>query len=180
MSRWVFSPFPLSLEWTEWAPWSSCSQSCGGGSRTRDRNCTSHDGAITSLATASSLLGGDSGNLQALQTTCPGEREELESCGEDSCPGKSLVGSILHFCFFLCPVSGTSSNGCKCGMTSSRQPSEDSVSEVKILLKMREADISFQKVTLEQAWIGKLQLSNGDFYVQDCSATLVSFFQTQA
>ena len=26
----------------------------------------------------------------------------------------------------------------------------------------------------EQAWIGKLRLSNGDFYVQDCGATLVS------
>ena len=61
-------------------------------------------------------------------------------------------------------------------MTSRRQPSEDSDSEVKVL-KMREADVSSQKVTLEQAWIGKLQLSNGDFYVQDCSATLVSAFQ---
>ena len=62
-------------------------------------------------------------------------------------------------------------------MGSSRQPSEDSVSEVKIAMKMREADVSSQKVTLEQAWIGKLQLSNGDFYVQDCGATLVSAFQ---
>ena len=36
------------------------------------------------------------------------------------------------------------------------------------------ADVSSRhKVTSEQAWIGKLQLSNGDFYVQDCGATLV-------
>ena len=35
-----FVLLPTSLEWTEWAPWSSCSVSCGGGSRSRDRNCT--------------------------------------------------------------------------------------------------------------------------------------------
>ena len=43
-----------------------------------------------------------------------------------------------------------------------------------IAMEMKKDDGSSGKVTSEQAWIGKLQLSNGDFYVQDCGATLVS------
>ena len=76
----------LTSEWTEWAPWSSCSQSCGGGSRTRERNCTSsQDGsALPSLAADSRLFGLPS-NFQA----CPGEPEEMEPCGEESCPGEA-------------------------------------------------------------------------------------------
>ena len=180
----MFSPFnTLSLEWTEWAPWSSCSQSCGGGSRSRERNCTSHDGAISPLAAASGPLAdhlGNSGsNFQVLPTTCHGEREQLESCGEDSCPGEAQVGrstTISHFSVLLCPVTGNTSTGCRCGMRSSRQRSADSASEVLVAMHCN-ADVSSRhKVTSEQAWIGKLQLSNGDFYVQDCGATLVSAY----
>ena len=43
-------------------------------------------------------------------------------------------------------------------------------------MEIKKVDGLSDKVTSEQAWIGKLQLNNGDFYVQDCSATLVSAF----
>ena len=55
-----------------------------------------------------------------------------------------------------------------------RSRSADSASEVLVAMEMKKVNGFSDKVTSEQAWIGKLQLSNGDFYVQDCGATLVS------
>ena len=50
--------------WTPWTSWSQCSQSCGGGSRTRIRECRK---------------GRNYGD-------CVGEDEETEACNDDKCP----------------------------------------------------------------------------------------------
>jgi len=53
-----------------------------------------------------------------------------------------------------CPAPGNTSGGCQCGM---RRPGDSSSED-----------------SFEQPWIGKLQLATRDFYVQDCSATLIA------
>ena len=57
-----YKNYGIILEWTEWAPWSSCSHSCDGGSRSRERNCTSHNSAPPPLAAASGPLVDNLGN----------------------------------------------------------------------------------------------------------------------
>ena len=50
--------------WTPWTPWSQCSQTCGGGSRSRIRECRK---------------GRDYGE-------CEGDDEETETCNAEACP----------------------------------------------------------------------------------------------
>ena len=68
--------FTSAPEWTKWSAWSSCSQSCGGGERTRERNCGSIDASlpITDI-------------IDIVSRQCPGNGTEVSSCGEDQCPG---------------------------------------------------------------------------------------------
>ena len=54
-------------EWTEWSGWTTCSRSCGGGSRKKVREC---------------LLPKKSDN----RTACPGDSESVETCGDSDCP----------------------------------------------------------------------------------------------
>ena len=57
-------------EWTSWSQWSECSRSCGGGKRSRQRQCQDQNG--------SEVKGG-----------CPGQPEEVETCNtepEKRCP----------------------------------------------------------------------------------------------
>ena len=61
--------------WGEWAEWSDCSQTCGGGTQTRERLCDSPEPAY--------------GGIQ-----CVGETSETESCNDDEC---KLFKSILNF-----------------------------------------------------------------------------------
>merc|ERR1711962_537042 len=123
-------------EWTEWAPWSSCSVSCGGGSRSRDRNCTLDSDSNGLFARMGSERMSSIGGWPTVMT-CPGEPSEMETCGDEECPAP-------------CNTSG----GCQCGM---RRPGDSSSED-----------------SFEQPWIGKLQLATRDFYVQDCSATLIA------
>merc|ERR1711962_1091728 len=123
-------------EWTEWAPWSSCSVSCGGGSRSRDRNCTLDSDSNGLFARMGSERMSSIGGWPTAMT-CPGEPSEMEPCGDEECP-----------------APGNTSGGCQCGM---RRPGDSSSED-----------------SFEQPWIGKLQLATRDFYVQDCSATLIA------
>ena len=50
--------------WTEWTPWAGCSQTCGGGTRNRVRECA----------------------VGRNYDSCVGEKEETEDCGEEKCP----------------------------------------------------------------------------------------------
>ena len=60
--------------WGEYGDWSSCSDTCGGGSRTRTR----------SEATPASN-GGD---------PCTGSATETETCNANACPGTEILKSI--------------------------------------------------------------------------------------
>ena len=81
--------YPSPPEWTEWSPWSSCS--CKG-KRSRERNCTlggvASSPGVDHLVNFLSFFSSEVSVLPA--STCPGEREEMELCGEESYLGKLL------------------------------------------------------------------------------------------
>ena len=62
------SPAPIAVDsfWSPWSTWSSCSRSCGGGSRNRDRSCTPPI---------------------AEGRPCSGRAQDEEECGTERCPG---------------------------------------------------------------------------------------------
>ncbi|RUS87810.1 hypothetical protein EGW08_004409 [Elysia chlorotica] len=69
---------PVDGQWMDWTPWSSCSVSCGGGSRERSRDCYlgQHGGA--------NCTGSDKETMSCNQIDCPGRQifvEELTACG---------------------------------------------------------------------------------------------------
>lgn len=51
--------------WTQWSPWSGCSRTCGAGSATRTRSCSSPGGQGSS---------------------CPGQGTETRQCNDGNCP----------------------------------------------------------------------------------------------
>ena len=61
--------FPVSGAWGGWGHWAPCSQSCGGGTRTRDRVCNNpapaHGGAA-----------------------CPGSDSQTDFCNTAMCPSE--------------------------------------------------------------------------------------------
>lgn len=63
-----FFPSPVDGNFTTWGPWTSCSLTCGNGTRSRFRNCTNpppqHGG-----------------------NDCLGPRNETQDCFDGSCPG---------------------------------------------------------------------------------------------
>ena len=61
--------------WTQWSSWSSCSRSCGVGSRIRTRTCTNP-----------APKGGGAG--------CVGAASNTESCNTIACPGE--IKELLH------------------------------------------------------------------------------------
>ena len=66
--RW--SPLVVVVgEWSSWTPWEPCSETCGGGTRSRTRMCY----------TPTIHLGG---------ADCEGGPSENESCNEGFCPSK--------------------------------------------------------------------------------------------
>ena len=73
--------FVVDGNFTEWTPWTNCSQVCGGGNRSRDRTCTN----------PSPNHGGKK---------CIGESSETEKCNTHMCPSKIflillLVGTLV-------------------------------------------------------------------------------------
>ena len=61
--------------WTTWQPWEECTQSCGGGTQTRSRQCVSFiDPEIT-------------------DDTCVGHVSKNRTCNTMPCPG---IASFYH------------------------------------------------------------------------------------
>ncbi|KAL8625611.1 hypothetical protein ACOMHN_043886 [Nucella lapillus] len=73
---------PVDGVWEDWAEWSSCSVSCGGGTQKRTRNCTGplHGGA-----------------------NCTGPADDQRSCNDHYCPDSVF---ILCQTQYLCYVAG--------------------------------------------------------------------------
>ena len=61
--------------WGDWSEWNPCSDTCGGGVRTRDRSCDSPTPA-------------HGGNL------CGGPANQTEECNMQECPGMSSTLSV--------------------------------------------------------------------------------------
>ena len=58
--------------WTNWAPWTECTLTCGGGTQITDRTCTNpepqHGGA-----------------------DCDGDSHMTQSCNMEVCPGNEII-----------------------------------------------------------------------------------------
>ena len=71
--------YPVDGQWTEFGPWSSCSVSCGSGTKSRDRNCTNpaptHDGK-----------------------NCKGSKTESKTCNMGCCSPASLENGQPMIC----------------------------------------------------------------------------------
>ena len=63
--------------WTQWSSWSSCSVTCGVGSRTRTRNCTN----------PSSQGGG---------ADCIGANNGTDTCNMAACPGDPIYSTYMN------------------------------------------------------------------------------------
>ena len=61
-------------KWSEWAKWSSCTKTCGGGTRERKRNCQQPK------------FGG---------LSCQGNKKQIQKCNMQSCLSKYLF--VLSF-----------------------------------------------------------------------------------
>ena len=107
--------------------------------------------------------------------TCPGEPSEMEPCGDEECPGFGFSVAAVKFMIMIYFLQKLFSSWQHLGWLSMRHE------ETRGLIKRGRRDVtlkriyqvSFDQDSFEQPWIGKLQLATRDFYVQDCSATLV-------
>ena len=65
----ILHNFPVDGGWSEWTDFTECSESCGGGTKTRSRSCTNPAPA--------------DGGAQ-----CQGESSEEETCNTEACAGR--------------------------------------------------------------------------------------------
>jgi len=94
-------------EWTQWSAWSSCSRTCGGGERTRERNCKSIGGSLSIKPRT---------QLRIVNRHCRGEGTEESSCGNNQCPGPEPDGTSTE------PSAPSEPNGPSKTCTSSCAP----------------------------------------------------------
>ena len=96
LPRWRFYKWQnfstLSSAWSDWSQWTSCSRTCGAGSRSRGRECK---------------------NATAGQSdSCQGEKLQAETCQDTICPSTSSnallerEGKAIFILTFFIPVDG--------------------------------------------------------------------------
>ena len=66
-----FCSFLVQGSWSSWGDYGSCSKTCGGGNKTRDRDCT----ALTNEASEEA-------------PHCPGDAYQTIECNTNECPGE--------------------------------------------------------------------------------------------
>ena len=81
----ALSNAPDPPSWTEWGSWSTCSQSCGGGQKHRERTCNSKNtlSPVHDVHT----------RIVNRPPDCPGNPRDTESCHNQDCPGRDYKGS---------------------------------------------------------------------------------------
>ena len=74
--------------WTEWGSWSTCSQSCGGGEKHRERTCNSKNtlSPVHDVHT----------RIVNRPPDCPGSPRDTKSCHNQDCPGRDYKRDILE------------------------------------------------------------------------------------
>ena len=86
---------PDPPSWTEWGSWSTCSQSCGGGQKHRERTCNSKNtlSPVHDVHT----------RIVNRPPDCPGNPRDTESCHNQDCPGRDYKVSrhVRKVQFFL-------------------------------------------------------------------------------
>lgn len=70
-------------QWSAWSHYSTCSKTCGGGTRTHQRTCSN----------PAPLYGG---------MTCHGNDTETEICNQDPCPGPNFYFIVLFLSIKKC------------------------------------------------------------------------------
>lgn len=65
-------PCPVNGNWAPWSTWSTCTDTCGGGSQTHTRTCTNPAPAWGGM-------------------TCAGDDEETTGCNSNPCPSKFFI-----------------------------------------------------------------------------------------
>ena len=64
----LFNYFTVDGGWSDWSNWSNCSVTCGGGTKSRTRECNNPE-------------------RQFDGEYCSGDDKEINDCGQIPCPG---------------------------------------------------------------------------------------------
>lgn len=85
---------PQGVRWGSWETWSSCSQQCSRGFRTRKRSCSTAEGRTNPSACVGSPVEYQDCNIQP----CPGE-QELQAAGSAFAPESVPdANKVQHVC----------------------------------------------------------------------------------